>query len=297
MNIKQLEYFVSAAETLNFTKTGEQFFISQTAISLQMKALEEELGTQLFERKNHRVSITYAGRMFLEDAKAILNRMQSAKLRLQEISAGDLGKLGIGFVRNTDYPNLSNIIQDFKSRYPGVDLSFYSGNVSDLDHAIMKGDIDVAFNLSFGLNFPEEIAYHQIQKCNLFVAMHQDNPLSGQKELCRMQLQKEPIIIFQAYEDAQDETKKIAHDYEDAGFLPNVVYTSNDINTILLLVAVKKGIAVLPEYTLQRGADIRNITFIPLIGEREQRNLYLIWRKDNQNKTLHNFLTHMEIFD
>lgn len=186
MNIKQLEYFVSAAETLNFTKTGEQFFISQTAISLQIKALEEELETQLFERKNHRVSITYAGRMFLEDAKAILNRMQ---------------------------------------------------------------------------------------------------------------LQKEPIIIFQAYEDAQDETKKIAHDYEDAGFLPNVVYTSNDINTILLLVAVKKGIAVLPEYTLQKGADIRNLVFIPLTGEKEQRNLYLIWRKDNQNKTLQQFLNHMEICD
>lgn len=295
MNIKQLEYFVSAAETLNFTKTGEQFFISQTAISLQMKALEDELGTQLFERKNHRVTITYAGRMFLEDAKAILNRMQSAKLRLQEISAGDLGKLGIGFVRNAEQTHLSNLIQDFKNRYPGVDLSFYSGNVSDLDHAILKREIDVAFNLSFGLNFPEEIAYHQLQKCNLFVAMHQDNPLAIHKELCRMQLQNEPMIIFQAYEDEQEETRKIAQDYKDTGFLPNVVQTSNDINTILLLVAVKKGIAVLPEYAPQRGADIRNITFIPLTGEKEQRNLYLIWRKDNQNKTLHNFLNYMEI--
>lgn len=295
MNIKQLEYFVFAAETLNFTKTGEHFFISQTAISLQIKALEDELETQLFERKNHRVSLTYAGRMFLEDAKAILNRMHAARLRLKEISAGDLGKLGIGFVRNIDHSFLSNLIQDYKDQYPWIDLSFYTGNVSDLDLAIQNGDIDIAFNLSFGRNFPEEIAYHQLQTYSLFVAMHQDNPLAIHRELRRVQLQQESIIIFQAYENEQDETQKIVHDYMDAGFLPNVVHTSNDVNTILLMTSVKKGIAILPEYALQRGSDFRNVVFIPLIGEKEQRSLYLIWRKDNGSKTLHNFLNFMDI--
>ena len=72
MQLRQLEYFIAVAEHLNFTKAAQQFYISQTAVTLQIKALEEELGVTLFHRSNRKVELTPAGKTFLEDANAIL---------------------------------------------------------------------------------------------------------------------------------------------------------------------------------------------------------------------------------
>ena len=81
MQIRQLEYFLAVCEHLNFTKAARQFYISQTAVSLQIQTLEEELGVRLFNRTNRRVELTPAGRTFQEDARAILRRTKDAMER------------------------------------------------------------------------------------------------------------------------------------------------------------------------------------------------------------------------
>lgn len=88
MNRNQLKYFVAAAESRSFTKAAEQFYISQTAITQQMQLLEESLGCTLFDRSTRPVSLTPAGKIFLGEARAILDRMSSAVERVHDASTG-----------------------------------------------------------------------------------------------------------------------------------------------------------------------------------------------------------------
>ena len=99
MNRNQLKYFVAAAESRSFTKAAEQFYISQTAITQQMQLLEESLGCALFDRSTRPVSLTPAGKIFLGEARAILDRMSSAVERVHDASTGLTGALRVGFVR------------------------------------------------------------------------------------------------------------------------------------------------------------------------------------------------------
>ena len=78
MNLKQMEYFVAAAEQLNFTRAAKKCFISQTAMTLQIQSLEEKIGVPLFVRDKHHVELTAAGKVYLNEARAILVRAEEA---------------------------------------------------------------------------------------------------------------------------------------------------------------------------------------------------------------------------
>ena len=101
MNRNQLKYFVAAAESRSFTKAAEQFYISQTAITQQIRLLEETLGCPLFDRSTRPVSLTSAGTIFLREAKGILERMSRAHARSHGLCRGstqDRGPAGIPFI-------------------------------------------------------------------------------------------------------------------------------------------------------------------------------------------------------
>ena len=99
MNLKQMEYFVAAAEQLNFTRAAKKCFISQTAMTLQIQSLEEKIGVPLFVRDKHHVELTAAGKVYLNEARAILVRAEEAAKLARTAAEGIAGELTIGFIR------------------------------------------------------------------------------------------------------------------------------------------------------------------------------------------------------
>ena len=90
MNLQQLEYFLAVAKLLNFTRVAEKYFISQTAVTQQIKSLEEQLGVKLFNRTKRKVELTPAGTVFIEEAQAIINRTKEAITKTQAAATGFL---------------------------------------------------------------------------------------------------------------------------------------------------------------------------------------------------------------
>ena len=123
MNLNQIRYFVAAAETRSFTKAAAQYYISQTAVTQQIQALEELLGVALFDRTSRPISLTPAGKIFLIDAKAILERINHSMNRVQEASVGFVGNLRIGYIKGYERSNLSNLLRAFHEQYPNVLIS------------------------------------------------------------------------------------------------------------------------------------------------------------------------------
>ena len=123
MQIRQLEYFLSLCKTLNFTRTAEAFFVSQTAVTQAIKALETELGTPLFIRTKRNVTLTPAGELLREDAGIILQQIAAAETRVRSASADMTGSLRIGFVAGYEHEGLVEALHTFHTIYPEVKLS------------------------------------------------------------------------------------------------------------------------------------------------------------------------------
>ena len=136
MNRNQLKYFVAAAETRSFTKAAEQYYISQTAVTQQIRLLEESLGCALFDRSTRPVSLTPAGKAFLLDAKAILERMSRAAERVHDASTGLSGTLRVGYVRGYERSDLSILMRRFHQQkaQPGTKGFSFHGRIPLYSH-------------------------------------------------------------------------------------------------------------------------------------------------------------------
>lgn len=290
MQIRQLEYFVAVAECLNFTKAAKQFYISQTAVTLQIRALEEELGVQLFYRTNRKVELSPAGRTFLEDAKAILNRTKDAVERAKRADTMFTGNLNIGFIKGFEKTNLSDLIADFHIQYPNILLRFTRENVAELYDGLADHSLDVVFNLQYSTDNLEQMEYRVVKKYPLYAVVPASHPLSHRVSIRRSELKGLPLVDTKKNESLYGENAKIMQMFSDAGFLPKVSYTSNDIETTILAVAAGLGYALLPGYVTDALTLREKIIAIPMENEEELMNVTVTWHRENQNPALQRFL-------
>ena len=130
MNLNQLEYFVCAAHHLNFTKAAKECYISQTAMTQQIQALERTLEVQLFIRDKHHMELTTAGKVYLKEAKAILKRSDEAIRLARMASTGMDGELSVGFISGFGQSDCYELLRGFHEAFPNIKLKFLRNTMS-----------------------------------------------------------------------------------------------------------------------------------------------------------------------
>lgn len=145
MNMNQLRYFIGVAEYQSFTKAAGSYYITQTAITQQIRALENHLGVQLFDRNTRPVRLTPEGSVFLREAKAVLERVEQAEHRVREASVGLVGSLKIGYIKGYERSSLSDRLRSFHNKYPNILISCYRWDTGILENGLQKGDYDIIF--------------------------------------------------------------------------------------------------------------------------------------------------------
>lgn len=151
MNFKQLHYFVDLVENeLNITKTASRFYISQSAVTKQIQALEQELGIELFIRESKRLHLTHAGTSFYPYAKKIIEDEEMALSYIHSLKNGTSGILRIGMILHLDLELILPFLQQFNKLYPDIDLSIYSNSQKELfkDLKLGKSDVVIAIDHS-----------------------------------------------------------------------------------------------------------------------------------------------------
>jgi len=294
MQIRQLEYFVAVSEHLNFTRAAEQFFISQTAVTQQIKALEEELGVRLFDRNNRRVELTPAGKTFLEDANAILRRTKDAFERVKRTDTIFTGNINFGFVKGYEKTNLSDLLADFHGHYPSISLTLTRENVAVLYDRILNRSLDIIINIQYSMDSMddlEDMDFRVIRRYPLLAVMHASHPLSHRTSIKRSELKGYPLVDIKKSKDRYGETATILGSFINAGFLPNVQYVSDDIETSILAVAAGLGYALLPSYITDTLSMREKVLAVPIEGEEKKITVIAAWHKRNDNPALHKFLT------
>lgn len=290
MTLRQLEYFIAVAEQLNFTKAAEKMYVSQTTITQQIKALETELRTTLFFRTSHHVSITPAGRAFLAEARAILERTAIAVERATLASTGIWGNLEIGYIKGYERSGLSLWLHDFHEKFPNVSISCHRGNPEELQQELLERKYDLAFTLDFQGPHGDASGSHRllkekIQTCPLFVAMHPSHPLAGHRRLEICQLTGQDMLLM-----GSGLPEKQLWGELSGAFSPQSAKVCGDVESILLMVAADMGIAVLPDYVAKDLLEAKELRFVPLTGDHSSIDLVAAWNEDTANEALSCFL-------
>lgn len=292
MTLNQLKYFVAVAETHNFTKAAEQYYISQTAITQQIKALEQTIDCQLLDRSTRPITLTPCGHVFYLEAKEIIERMENAVTMTQNASAGLEGTISIGYTKGYEQSGLSEKIREFRLRYPNISINCYRCSTDVLAAGLANDKYDIIYTWdSTNLQQDSSICCKSIEKAPLVAAVPNTNALSQKPFIKRQDLKKERILYMSPSESSN--SMGDAHFmelYKRAGYVPQIVFRSTDTECILMMVASQQGISILPNY-LTRKIDYSDcIVFVPMKGKDEYEQIVALWKKDNSNQALHHFL-------
>src|SRR3989440_12761385 len=144
MEMHQLTYFESVSRHLHFTRAAEELNVAQPSVSQQIRKLEAELGAPLFHRMKRHVALTEAGHTFLPHARAVLQRLDAARVEIQELSGLRRGTLAVGAPPSVGTYLLPRALATFSQRHPGIALTFREAGSRTLISQLEDGELDLA---------------------------------------------------------------------------------------------------------------------------------------------------------
>ena len=298
MNINQLRYFIGVAECQSFTKAASRYYITQTAITQQIRALENHLGVQLFDRNTRPVRLTPEGSVFLREAKGILERVEQAEHRVREASVGLVGSLKVGYIKGYERSSLSDRLRSFHNKYPNILISCYRWDTGVLETGLQKGDYDiiVTWNSEDSIKNGDTDGIC-VERSPLTVVLYESHPFARRQVLRREELAQEPFIYMTLSEDGNSfGDLHFLELYQKAGYQPHILFQSNDIESILMMVAAEEGISILPAFVTSKITNGDNLKFIPLEGEEEFVDISALWKKNRRNQILEHFLKEISLW-
>ena len=194
MLLRQIEYFQSVIENGNFYEAAEQCHVSQSAISQQIKKLEDELDVKLLERHNRTFSLTPAGEHFYRKSLVITGDIEHMIRETKRIAANDNKVLKIGYYKGYNGNELSEAISLFSEKYPAIDVQVVVGSHEELYHAMENGKVDIALN---DQRRAFSSAYNNIVLAEslLYIEVSAKNPLSKLPSLEATDLKNIPCIL------------------------------------------------------------------------------------------------------
>jgi DNA-binding transcriptional LysR family regulator len=285
MEMRRLRHFVVLAEELHFGRAATRLSITQPPLSISIRGLEEELGVQLLERTRRNVELTHAGTIFLEEARAILERTARAADLTRAAYRGEVGRLTVGFLAATAYTLLPLVLREFRVRFPSVTLELRERVIPEQIEALRRGDIDVAIvrpPVSDAALFSETILEEP-----MVVALPAGHPLAKLARIPAAKLGAEPFVMFPR------EPGTLFHDLimdfcRRAGFVPRVAQEASQTHAVIGLVSAGLGVGLVPQSS--RVIGMRGVVYRPVTRDAPVARTALAWRAKDDSPLVRAFL-------
>ncbi|MFF5080359.1 LysR family transcriptional regulator [Actinoplanes sp. NPDC000266] len=271
MELRQLEYFVTVAEEANFTRAAEKVHISQSGVSAQVKALEHELGAELFDRSGRVARLTEAGLAALPYARAALDAAADLRQAVDEVRGLVRGHVTVGMVTGCEVTPLFAGIAGFHAEHPGIELELTEGDSDDLVAGVRAGAIDIAL-VGLAGGPPEHLAAHIIVSEGL-VALVPPEKSAGNDRISLADLMAYPLVTLPqgtGIRAVLDEACVAAK------LIPDVALVASAPATVAELAARGMGVAVLSE---SMAAAFPHLRALPIDDVGMPALLALVWRK------------------
>ena len=254
MELRQLKYFIKVAETLNFSEASKALFITQSTLSQQIRQLEQELNTQLFQRNNHTVYLTEAGEELLPYAIQTIHAATICFEKVSELQQLLSGTLNIG-VTFSFSPILTETLLNFIKRYPHVKLNIHYKPMAELMQMLQRNEVD------FVLAFKPYERHDNIESLALFnnhlaAIVHKNHPLAQKEKIVFEDLVKYDIALPSKGLQARYTFDTIQSKYFSK---LKVCIELNEVNILLKLIKESNLVTILSEASIHNENDIKAI--------------------------------------
>jgi DNA-binding transcriptional LysR family regulator len=293
MELRHLRYFLAVAEGLSFRGAAERLHVSQPALSAQIKALENELNVRLLQRNTRTVTLTHAGRVFMEESRQVLNTALHAEQRAKSAEQGLTGTLRVGLISSIATAWLAGIMRDFVRRFPGVQLSLFDLTSPEQLRRLREGELDAAL-LRPPIGFPE-LDSKLIGEAPQVLAVSRRDPLARRRgPLTWKDFDGQPLVMFHP---------NLQHGFYDAflaachkaGAKPYPAQYANDVQTLMWLIT--GGFGVAPTTATLAELKRPGLVFRALPGVLPPVQTVLVWRRKDTSPALANFLASFSTFE
>lgn len=289
---KHLRVFIAVAKDLHFARAGERLDISQSAISQQIKALEQRVGVRLLDRSTRHVKLTPAGDAFLAEVQQALEKLDGAPRIAAMTARGEIGELRIGYILPAIVGIVPDAIQLFRQRYPNVSLQMRLLNSREQVDELLAERLDIGFLRS---PIQEHSLYSRLVTREGFVAViPADHRLAAKTDFELFDLADEPLVQFKSFPPSPYQSRVIER-CQEIGFQPRIVEQTADTTTIVGLVATGLGLSILP-VSVANVARHPKVVFRPLRELPRWAELSVVCRQDDTSARVKNFLRMLDEF-
>ena len=285
MLLRQMKCFVAVVDCNSFTEASEELYLSQSAISQQIRALEKDLGVELITRGKRKISVTTAGEYFYQHAKILIEEAEKIKRETINIANNPEEQLKVGYLNSYFGMELSQTIQEFVSTYPEVNLSMVCGTHEELYRKLLSGDIDMVLNDQRRAFNPEYVNYN-ITEAPVYILVSKGHYLSRMRLVTREDLVGTPCILITSQEEQEEEERF----YTDVlGFKGDKVFAKNMTEAQMLAVGNRGYIPFDHVGTVPESYS--GLEKIPVyIGDSPmRRNFFACWKRERGNYYVEEF--------
>ncbi|WP_338674215.1 LysR substrate-binding domain-containing protein [Streptomyces sp. SCSIO 30461] len=274
MQFQQLMYFVAVAETRHFTRAAERTHVAQPSLSQQIRALEKELGAELFSRARGNIALTDAGEALLPLARRILADADTARHEVQELVQLRRGRVRLGATPSVCTGLLPDVLRSFHDRHPGVELLIDEGGSHDLVRQLARGALDLALVvMPLPAPGPSLTTVRLLEEDLVVVSSPHTAPL--RRPLRISDLQGVPMVMYRHGYDLRELTVAACR---AAGFEPSFTVEGGEMDAVLGFVRAGLGVAVVP--SMVAGRSGRDLHVTPLAAPGLRRTIALAHRSD-----------------
>ena len=284
MELRHLRCFIGVGEEQHFGRAAERLHIAQPALSRQIQGLEREVGFLLFERLPRGVRLSEAGKVFLTDARRILQDVDEAKRRAERIALGQAGTLRVGIATAVAWHGLVvNAFREFRRRQPDVELMLHHMVSVHQVEAVVSDRLDVGFAAAV-TPWHKEVGHRQFAQDKMVLAVPKGHPLTKRARLRLRDLRNMPFIWFHRWVNPAFFDQMMEACARGGLSAPHIVQAATDRDTVLGLVQCQIGIAWLTEST--RWHCPRGVVLLPVVDMNVQLPFNVIWKRDNTSPLL-----------
>ena len=288
MELRHLRYFVAVGEEQHYGRASARLRVAQPALSRQIQDLEEEVGFKLFDRLPRGVKLSAAGKLFLDDARRILQEVSEAAARAARVARGQSGTLRVGFAENASWRGVvPDSFRQLREQQPDAELQLKPAASLEQIEAIRSGRLDAGF-LNFMPKADPELDQLLVATHHVELAVPKRHPLRKLKKVRLRDLTDSLFVWFPRWPNPAFYDRMMLACYRGGLKSPHIVQEGFNEATILSLVSTGLGVGWVLGTARWRCPE--TVAILPVVDLNVPLTLALAWRRDNSSPLLAKFI-------
>ena len=286
MELRHLRYFIAVAEAENVSRAALKLHVSQPALSRQIRDLEDELGFPLLERKAKSVHLTVAGRAFLTEARAVLQRAEDAVKAARAVATGG-GELHVGYAPSLTARILPPTLRAFQAGLPHVRVRLHDLSTEEMLAGLQAGRLQIAFLVRPTPAMLRGLRFEELARDPLCLAVALEHPLARQRTVTLAEAAREPLVAY-SRKEYPEYHELLAATFGATKSKLRIAEEHDSVSSLIAAVEAGSGVALAPE-SLACVAGPR-LKLLPLSPAPPPLIVGAVWLKGGLTTTAEQFL-------